>query len=155
MVPEGGVGDEPPPALHHVPDRPEGAERPERPDPGRVASADVEELWTWIDHPDPAVQVQALQGPALTDEQLLALADPDRDFSVRFAVAIDHRPLAALYAADDPHPVMRVLVTGRDDCPAQLRDELLADPEVRALRQRIAASPLLAQLDLLRQMSDG
>lgn len=125
---------------------------PAVPDPERLAQATSEDLQTWINHPDPAVQAEALRSPALTDEQLAALADPARDLSVRWQVAIDARPLAGLLAADDPDPTVRALVAAATDTPEKLRAELLADPEVASALARIAADPAVGAMFGVRRM---
>lgn len=103
------------------------------PDPDRLASATSDDLEAWVASDDPAIQAEALASPALTDGQLARLVAPDRPLVVRWAVATDRRPLAGLLAADDPDARIRAIVARRSDCPASLRDELLADPEVAAL----------------------
>lgn len=116
---------------------------PASPDPGRLGSASTEELWDWVRHPDPAVQAEALEAPGLSDEQLLALAEPDRPLSVRYEVAVDRRPLSGLVASDDPDPAVRALVSLRADTPEALRTELLSDPAVVEARRRLASDPVL------------
>lgn len=122
------------------------------PDPERLASATSEELEAWISHPDPAVQAEALHSPALTDEQLAALADPCRDLSVRWQVAVDDRPLAGLLASDDPDPTVRALVAAHADTPEELRSELLADPEVASALSKLSADPVTGAMFGVRRM---
>jgi hypothetical protein len=99
-----------------------------------------------VRHPDPAIQVEALESPELSDEQLMVLADPSRDISVRFEVAVDSRPLSGLLTSDDPEPQVRALVSLRADTPETLRTELLADPAVVTARQQIETDPVMHDL---------
>jgi len=133
-------------------DAEEASEGIQAPDPERLAGATSEELEAWISHPDPAIQAEALRSPALTDEQLAALADPARDLSVRWQVAADSRPLAGLLASDDPDPTVRALVAAHPDTPEELRAELLADPEVASALSRISADTAVGAMFGVRRM---
>ena len=118
----------------------------EAPDPARLAGASSEQLEAWLDHPDPAVQAEALDSPALTDDQLDSLAEPSRAETLRMEVALDRRPLAGLFSADDPSPPVRAVVAARPDMPETLRSDLLSDPEVATAYRRIPSDPLLGGL---------
>lgn len=114
-----------------------------------------EQVSSWIDNPDPAVQAQALAYENLSDEQLLLLSDPTRDLSVRWMVATDPRALAGLLAADDPDPRVRALVASRPDTPETLRSELLADPEVSKIASKVPSDPLAEGVLGFRRMVQG
>lgn len=110
-----------------------------RPD---VLNATTEQLWEHVYDPDWAVRLTAARAPALSTEQMHALADPDRQPAVvRLAVAGLLNPGVAVRAAEDPHPLVRAQasVTGWD-LDTRLREQLRLDPEIALAKSLLATA---------------
>lgn len=110
-----------------------------RPD---VLNATTEQLWKHIYDPDWAVRLTAARAPALSTEQMHALADADRQPAVvRLAVAGLLNPGVAARAAEDPHPLVRAQASETGwDLDAQLREQMRRDPEIALAKSLLATA---------------
>lgn len=97
-----------------------------------VLDAEHDQLWSFIEHPDPVVRAEAVRSMLLDGDQIDALMDASRQpLSVRRAVTRLLHCGVAEAASNDPHPLVKLAALDGWDLPPQARERLLADPEVR------------------------
>lgn len=108
-----------------------------------VTSGD--ELWPYVCHPDPAVRCATVYNRNITAAQLDYHQRPDSPFVVRQAVVYTMWPDRWQAACRDASPLIRAKAADLYDIPPDVREHLLADPDVAAHRQvMVTAAPALA-----------
>lgn len=95
----------------------------------QVLALDSEALWDAVRSPDIGDRIAAARSVALTEEQLVVLADPSQPFAVRRAVASRADSAAIALARQDRDPVVRATALAGASSAA-LRRLLGSDPQV-------------------------
>ena len=106
-----------------------------------AGTEDGEQLWRFVNHPDPLMRSVAARNPNVTAEMVRILMGHQQPVSVRVNVASRNPALAAALAAKDPSPFVRVwALAPAVNLPAQSRFELGRDDQVWRLQQ-LAGDP--------------
>jgi len=115
----------------------EERDMPARPSPAQVTSASPDELWAYIEHPDPSVRVDAACNLEVTVAQLNVLLDPTRQpAQVRWLTARLPWSGVAEQASRDPNPLVRLVAAEEGwDLSPDTRARLAADPDVIRVRE--------------------
>lgn len=103
-----------------------------------MGTADVEELRSLVEHPDPVVRCELLSSPRVPEDVVERLSEHDQEVFVRLAAVNTGYPGASDRAVNDPNPIVQAAALFSWDVSAADRKRLESDASVQRMMSIIS-----------------